>query len=60
MRLVVWRSQAMTSVRRTDGEFPLKIIVISGTCLIGAKSVAVPHQSGHEVIAANRPARFGR
>jgi nucleoside-diphosphate-sugar epimerase len=38
----------------------MKIIVIGGTDLIGSKSVAILRQNGHEVIAANGPARFGR
>jgi nucleoside-diphosphate-sugar epimerase len=38
----------------------MKIIVIGGTDLIGSKSVAILRQNGHEVIAANGPARFRR
>ena len=38
----------------------MKIVVISGTCLIGSNGVAVRRQSSHEVIAANGPARFRR
>ena len=30
----------------------MKIVVIGGTGLIGSKSVAIPRQGGHEVIAA--------
>ena len=43
-----------------EGELAMKIIVIGGTDLIGSKSVAILRQNGHEVIAANGPARFGR
>ena len=31
----------------------MKIVLISGTSLIGSKSVAILHQGGHEVIAAS-------
>ena len=43
-----------------EGELAMKIVVIGGTSLIGSKSVAILRQSGHEVIAANGPARFAR
>jgi uncharacterized protein YbjT (DUF2867 family) len=38
----------------------MKIVLTGGTGLIGSKSVAILRQGGHEVIAANEPARFGR
>lgn len=38
----------------------MKIVVIGGTSLIGSNGVVIRRQGGHEVIAADRPARFGR
>ena len=37
-----------------EGELAMKIVLISGTGLIGSKSVAILRQGGHEVIAAAR------
>ncbi len=38
----------------------MKIVVIGGTSLIGSNGVVIRRQGDHEVIAADRPARFGR
>jgi hypothetical protein len=43
-----------------EGELAMKIVVIGGTSLIGSNGVVIRRQGDHEVIAADRPARFGR
>src|SRR5437763_74165 len=51
--LAIWEILVYGSVLIDKGGYPMKIVVIGGTGLIGSKTVAILRQGGHEVVAAS-------